>query len=73
MELQNENLEILATKIHQLITNMADKIQKREETTDIKVCKKLDREIKEDHERVVLCIEVMSDITSINQGNNHSI
>ncbi|MGM0653015.1 MAG: hypothetical protein ACQES4_09595 [Bacillota bacterium] len=63
MELQNKNLRILAEEVNQLVAAVAEKILKRDETTDSLFQKRLNLEIKEDIEVVIFCIEIMKEIS----------
>ncbi len=63
MELQNKNLRILTGEVNQLIAAVAEKIHKRDKTTDSLLQKRLNLEIKEDIEVVIFCIEIMKDIS----------
>lgn len=63
MELQNKNLRILAEEVNQLVAAVAEKILKRDETTDSLLQKRLNLEIKEDIEVVIFCIEIMKGIS----------
>ncbi len=60
MEPPDNNLESLAEVVNSFIAEVIKKNNKKNNTTDRAAREKLDREIKEDLERINLCIEVMS-------------
>jgi len=65
MENQHENLDILAEVVEQYVAEMAEKIHKRGKAADNMVRRRINLEIEEDWERIILCIEAMSIIASI--------
>ncbi|MFO7951444.1 MAG: hypothetical protein R6U91_01350 [Bacillota bacterium] len=67
MKLQQEILKILAAVIKRLVADIAEIIRKRNKATAQVLLKKLNKEIDENHERVVLYVEVMSDIALKNR------
>ncbi len=64
MEPQQDNLDILAAAVEQYVAEILENIHKRSKATDKMVRRKINREIKADWERIILCIEAMSIIAS---------
>lgn len=64
MEPPDDNLESLARVVNKFIVEVTKKNNKKSNAADRAARENLDRDIKEDLERINLCIEIMSIIAS---------